>query len=139
MPVRRSVAPLSLAAVLVGLVLVRPPIHAEAQSGQRDLVSVACSLPHDEILRIWRGWRPDRGAQLTFVPKEPNFVGSGLPHVGPWDYIQTVPMLWYGPGFVRAQGEVDRPVTVAGIAPTSAELMKFDGFRAPDGRPMTEA
>ena len=73
------------------------------------------------------------------MPKEPNFVGSGLPHVGPWDYIQTVPMLWYGPGFVKAQGEVDRPVTVAGIAPTAAQLLKFDGFRAPDGQPMTEA
>ena len=100
---------------------------------------MACSLPHEQLLRIWRGWRPDRGAQLSFVPKEPNFVGSGLPHVGPWDYIQTVPMFWYGPGFVRAQGEVDRPVTVAGIAPTAAELLKFDGFRAPDGQPMTEA
>ena len=139
MPARRSLVPLSLAVVLVGLVLVRPPIRAAAQSGQRDLVSAACSLPHDQLLRIWRGWRPDRGAQLSFVPKEPNFVGSGLPHVGPWDYIQTVPMFWYGPGFVRAQGEVGRPVTVAGIAPTSAQLMKFDGFRAPDGQPMTEA
>ena len=66
-------------------------------------------------------------------------MGSGLPHVGPWDYIQTVPMFWYGPGFVRAQGEVGRPVTVAGIAPTAAQLLKFDGFHAPDGQPMTEA
>ena len=59
--------------------------------------------------------------------------------MGPWDYIQTVPMLWYGPGIVAAQGEVDRPVTVAGIAPTAAQILKFDGFRAPDGQPMTEA
>ena len=77
----------------------RRPSRASATSS-----SAACSLPHDQLLRIWRGWRPDRGAQLSFVPKEPNFVGSGLPHVGPWDYIQTVPMLWYGPGFVRAAG-----------------------------------
>ena len=27
-------------------------------------------------------------------------------------------MFWYGPGYIRAQGEVDRPVTLAGIAPT---------------------
>ena len=78
-------------------------------------------MPHEYLLRTWRGWRPDRGAELSFIPKEPNFVGSGLPHVGPWDYIQHVPMLWYGPGFIRAQGEVDRPVTVAGIAPTVAD------------------
>ena len=57
-------------------------------------------------------------------------MGSGLPHVGPWDYIQRVPMLWYGPGIIEARGEVDRPVTVADIAPTEAEILKFDGFEA---------
>ncbi|MET0800678.1 MAG: alkaline phosphatase family protein [Actinomycetota bacterium] len=139
MSVRRALAPLALLVLLSGLVLGRPGGEAQAQAVPRDLVKIACGLPHEQLLRTWRGWRPDRGAQLSFVPKEPNFVGSGLPHVGPWDYIQTVPMLWYGPGFVRAQGEVDRPVTVAGIAPTAAQLMKFEGFRAPDGQPMTEA
>ena len=48
-------------------------------------------------------------------------------------------MLWYGPGFVPARGQVDRPVTSAGIAPTVARLLRFDGFTAPDGQPMTEA
>ena len=136
---RRAAATVAVLAVLAGTLLVRPRAEAVAGTSDRDLVKVACSLPHEQLLRIWRGWRPDRGAQLSFVPKEPNFVGSGLPHVGPWDYIQTVPMLWYGPGYVDAQGEIDRPVTVAGIAPTAAELLKFVGFRAPDGQPMTEA
>lgn len=131
--------PIVISALLAAGLLARPGDTARAQAGQQDLVRLACSLPHEELLRIWRGWRPDRGAQITFVPKEPNFVGSGLPHVGPWDYIQSVPMFWYGPGFVRAQGEVDRPVTSAGIAPTTAQLLKFDGFRALDGQPMSEA
>jgi hypothetical protein len=135
----RAAAPVAVLAVLAGTLLVRPHAEAVAGTSDRDLIKVACSLPHEQLLRIWRGWRPDRGAQLSFVPKEPNFVGSGLPHVGPWDYIQTVPMLWYGPGYLKAQGEIDRPVTVAGIAPTAAQLLKFDGFRAPDGQPMTEA
>jgi hypothetical protein len=139
MPARRMVMYLLLFTVLGGAAFVRPSVHAVAQAPDHDLEKVACSLPHDQLLRIWRGWRPDRGAQLSFVPAEPNFVGSGLPHVGPWDYIQTVPMFWYGPGFVKAQGEVSRPVTAAGIAPTTAELLEFDGFRAPDGQPMTEA
>ena len=136
---RRAVACIALIILLGGSLLADPSTDAEAQASDQDLVKVACSLPHDQLLRVWRGWRADRGAQLTFVPKEPNFVGSGLPHVGPWDYIQTVPMLWYGPGFVKAQGEVDRPVTSAGIAPTTAQLLKFDGFHAPDGQPMTDA
>jgi hypothetical protein len=138
MSVRRAAILVSLMLVL-GAAFIGPQTDAEAQGGTQGLVDVACSLPHDQLLRIWRGWRPDRGAQLSFVPDEPNFVGSGLPHVGPWDYIQTVPMFWYGPGYVRARGQVERPVTVAGIAPTAAELLKFDGFRAPDGQPMTEA
>ena len=34
---------------------------------------------------------------------------------------------------------MDRPVTLAGIAPTQAGLLHFDAFRAPDGVPMDEA
>lgn len=136
---RRVVASFALLISVGSAMLTRPSTPAMAQSGQADLVQVACSLPHEQLLRIWRGWRPDRGAQLSFVPDEPNFVGSGLPHVGPWDYIQAVPMFWYGPGMVRAAGEVGRPVTSAGIAPTMAELLEFDGFRAIDGQPMSDA
>jgi hypothetical protein len=137
---RRVLVPFVLVAATIATIAgTQPREDARAQGVPKDLVRLACSLPHDELLRTWRGWRPDRGAQLSFIPVEPNYVGSGLPHVGPWDYIQTVPMFWYGPGFVRAQGEVHRPVTSAGVAPTVAELLRFEGFRAPDGQPMTEA
>ena len=103
-----------------------------------DLADLACSLPHEWLLRTWRGNRDDRSAELQILPIEPNFVGSGLPHVGPWPYAQDIPMFWYGPGHVAAVGEVDRPVTLAGVAPTSAALLDFP-FRAPDGTPMREA
>lgn len=59
--------------------------------------------------------------------------------MGPWDYVNDVPMFWYGPGHIAANGVVDRPVTSAGIAPTEAALLHFDGFHAPDGEPMSEA
>lgn len=104
-----------------------------------NLQELACSLPHEWLLRTWRGWRQDRGAEIQMIPKEYDFVGSGLPHVGPWPYVQDVPMLWYGPGHIAARGTVSRPVTVAGIAPTQAQLLNFGGFHAPDGAPMTEA
>lgn len=99
---------------------------------------LACSLPHEWLLRTWRGNRLDRGPELQILPIEPNFVGSGLPHVGPWAYAQDIPMFWYGPGHVAAAGVVDRPVTLAGIAPTQARLLGFP-FRAIDGSPMVEA
>jgi hypothetical protein len=116
-----------------------PTRQAAAQTGDADLVREACALPKEYLLRTWRGWSPDRGAELSWIPKEPDFVGSGLPHVGVWDYIQHVPLFWYGPGHVAARGEVRRPVTVADIAPTQAALLGFDGFEAPDGEVLREA
>lgn len=72
------------------------------------------------------------------IAREPNFVGSGLPHVGPWEYVQQVPMFWYGPGHIPGRGTVQRPVTSAGIAPTQAALVEF-GFQPLDGQVMREA
>ena len=89
---------------------IRPSTSATAQAdgdvpdGSR-ATSRAGSIASCSSAR-WRGWNPDRGAQLSWFPDEPDFVGSGLPHVGPWDYIQHIPMFWYGPGHIRAQGEV---------------------------------
>ena len=102
------------------------------------LAELACSLPHQWLLRTWRGYMEGRSAELQILPIEPNFVGSGLPHVGPWPYAQDVPMFWYGPGHIAPTGRVERPVTLAGIAPTQGELLGFP-FRTPDGSPMREA
>jgi hypothetical protein len=115
------------------------PQTSSADSTDAAIRARACSVPHSYLLRTLRGWSPDRGAEISWIPKEPDFVGSGLPHVGPWDYIQHVPMFWYGPGYIKAQPAIDRPVTLADIAPTQADLLGFDGFTAPDGHPMTEA
>ena len=127
-----------LALVLVFAAGTLPAAPATAAGSDRDLIALACGMPHDELLRTWRGWSPDRGGELQMIANLPNFVGSGLPHVGPWDYVQDVPMLWYGPGYIRAQGAVARPVTSVGIAPTAARLLDFP-YHAPDGSPMTEA
>ncbi len=110
---------------------------ASAVPSNADIVKAACSLTHDELLRTWQGYSPDRSPELQIVPAEPNFVGSGLPHVGPWDYVQGVPMLWYGPGYIKPIGKVQKPVTLADVAPTVASLLHFD-FAAPDGSPMTD-
>ena len=59
------------------------------------LEQVACSLPHDELVRIWRGTYPGRSGDIIVVPDEPNFLGASFPHSGPWDYLQEVPLLFY--------------------------------------------
>ncbi len=103
------------------------------------LTEAACSVPTELLVRTWRGHRADRSGDIEILPAEPAFVGhGGLPHSGPWDYVSRVPLLWYGPGFIRPQGEVDRLVTLADIAPTQGELVGFP-FDAPDGAPLTEA
>ncbi len=136
MPRRRRVALVLGLVLAVGATIASP---APAQDAPADLERLACGVPTSYLERTFLGWDADRGAELSWIPKEPNFVGSGLPHVGPWDYIQQVPMFWYGPGHIAARGEVDREVTLADIAPTQAALLGFDGFTAPDGAVMREA
>src|SRR6185436_1693600 len=70
-------------ALLAPLVLSAP---APAASSDQDLIKLACSLPHRYLVRTWNGFSPDRGPELTAIPEEPDFMGAGLPHVGPWDY-----------------------------------------------------
>lgn len=117
----------------------RPAASAVLGSRSTDLRSLVCSLPREWLLRTRRGWRADRGPEIQLLPREYDFIGSGLPHVGPWPYVQDVPPFWYGPAQISPRGIVSRPVTVAGIAPTQALLLRFDAFHAPDGIPMREA
>lgn len=105
----------------------------EAQAG------IACALPEGQLERIRNGYDPDRSGDIVVIPKEPGyFEGGGLPHSGPWDYLQRVPLMLYGPGYVGPVGKISTPVTLADVAPTLAELLEFP-FHAADGQPMTEA
>ncbi len=86
--------------------------------------------------RIRRGFYPGRMPEVIAVPREPNYFGGfvGTSHSGPWDYVQRVPIVFYGPRFIRSGGELslDREATVADIAPTIAELIDTP---LPDDRP----
>jgi hypothetical protein len=101
------------------------------------IAAAACAMPHEELVRIWRGTDPNRSGQIAIVPQEPNFLGSNFPHSGPWDYLQEVPLFWYGPGVIPALGRVDRAVTLADVAPTQGTLLGYR-FDAPDGRALPE-
>lgn len=102
------------------------------------LAKIACGLPRSWVVRIARGYRRDRSAELQIVPKPDNYVGAGLPHVGPYPFTSEVPMLFYGPGFIKPLGVVNQSATTADLAPTWARLLDFDGFEAPDGRALTD-
>jgi hypothetical protein len=98
----------------------------------------SCGLPPPYVTRTARGISVGRSPDVTYIPKEPNFFGSfrGTTHSGPWDYLQEVPLLFYGPGFVPEAGHVatEGEITLANVVPTLAEHLAFplpDGFRSP--------
>lgn len=98
---------------------------------------VACGLPPEWVQRIRNGYDPERSADIQILPKVPNFVGSGLPHVGPWPFTSEVPMFWYGPGYIKPVGPVQAPVTSADIMATYDHLLG-SSFEPVDGTPMLD-
>ncbi|MGI8942581.1 MAG: alkaline phosphatase family protein [Actinomycetota bacterium] len=101
----------------------------------------SCGLDPVIFGRMMRGHFPERSPDVLWAPRIPNFFGGFIQtgHSGPWDYLAEVPLVFYGPGFIRPVGPVslEREVTLADIAPTLGELIGFD-FPTPDGRVLDE-
>ena len=102
-----------------------------------------CSLPLEHLRRIKRGYYRGRSPDLFVVPREPHFFGRffSTTHSGPWEYVQEVPLVFYGPGFVEAQGTLDlrRRITLADLAPTMARLLRMGWPKERSGRAIKEA
>ena len=104
----------------------------------------ACKLPPKWVKRIHRGWAPGgiRDYDLVIVPKPPNYMGTfvNTSHSAPYDFLQKVPLIFHGKGFVEPVGRVtlDREPTIADLAPTYAYLMGFDKWPQRNSEPITE-
>ncbi len=97
-----------------------------------------CAATDAELVRrIVQGANQKRSGEIQLVPPE-SLQAGGLSHASPFDTTQQVPLLVTGDGIVRP-GVYERRVTLADVAPTAAEILKFPGFRAPDGSPLSEA
>lgn len=117
-----------------------PSISPGAVDTMEDLIQAACSLPRPWLVRMQRGYRADRGADIQLVGHQPHFIArpGEFPHSGVWPYLSDVPMLLYGPGYIRPTGKIARPASVADITPTLASLVDLpDGDF--EGRVMREA
>jgi Type I phosphodiesterase / nucleotide pyrophosphatase len=103
----------------------------------------ACSLPLEYVRRIRRGYFPGRGPDIALVNKMPHNFGGlvSAAHAGPFEYLQQVPLVLYGPGHVKSRGPIflKREVTVADIGPTIAELIGTEFGNGGPGRPITGA
>jgi Type I phosphodiesterase / nucleotide pyrophosphatase len=93
--------------------------------------------PPEVLQRVRRGYFPKRSGDVVAVERLPNQFGTR--HSTPWPYTQDVPLVLYGPGFVKRGFSSGREVTLADVAPTFAELLDFDGLGERDGRSLNEA
>ena len=106
-----------------------------------DPIERACALEKEILLRIWRGHRDDNSEDVTTVPLEPNYAGSFniTSHSGPWDYLQRVPLVLYGPETIKAQGQPLREkASIVDVYPTVGELADVS-LPPRDGRVLDEA
>ena len=101
--------------------------NPQAQREPGGWFDVACSLDPIILRRVKRSTDIRRSPDITFFPRRPHLIGGVeyTGHSGADEYLQRVPLAFFGPGFVRPRGTVspDREVTVADIAPTIAELI----------------
>ena len=148
LPHARRSAPLLIILALVAAACTGPPGPPE---GSSTVGAMAEELGADVVEQLRRGFAPEMSPDVAYVPRPYNvvvrFSGEGLgtldadprsSHSTPWDYHQRVPIMLYGPGYVRSGQTVDRSVDVTDIAATLAELTG-SGFRAPDGEVLEEA
>ena len=101
-------------------------------------------MPVRVLRRMKRGQWLGRGPDLSFIPRDGNTFGTfegNTTHSGPWAFLQRVPLVFYGPGFIESQGDVrlKREVTLADVAPTVARLLRTPPPRSSAGRPIHEA
>jgi Type I phosphodiesterase / nucleotide pyrophosphatase len=115
----------------------RLSVSPEPPAVQSKFVRMACDLPRIQLRRIVNGYITGKSGEIQFVLRTPHFFGANS-HSGPWDYLQHVPLFFYGPGQVASAGKVEGPVTVADIAPTFARFLGSD-FDTGDGDPLEEA
>lgn len=106
-------------------------------------LKASCKAPKRHIELIKRGYYPGRSPDVTMTPKEPNLFATemGTTHSGPWPYVQKIPLVFYGPGIIKKQGDIElaRETTVADVAPTVAELIDTPFPEDRPGRAITEA
>ena len=113
--------------VLVGCPRVDPPetspLRVTASTQATDAPS-----QRDQWLKMFaRGYFPGRSGQVFVVPHRGDLLTDHDPlhafmHGSPWDYDARIPMLMYGPGFIRS-GVSSDPVVQQDVAPTIAELL----------------
>ncbi len=154
LPLSRRTLFISLVALLtaVAIVLVMLPSRSQptAEAPATSLPPLPSSVPTPELARqacttvggrvlqrVYNGTSPERSGNIQLVPKPPNFIDGGLTHASPFTLTQHIPLMLYGPGYVQP-GVYDEHASLADLSATTADLLKFHRFTAPNGRSLSE-
>jgi hypothetical protein len=113
---------------------------APADDAEKELVEAqpVCKIEPDILQAVRNGYVPGRSGDVLAIEQPPNQFGTR--HSSPHPLHQDVPLLLYGPGFIRS-GEIGTDATVADLSPTFAELLGFDAYPTAerDGKVLEEA
>jgi hypothetical protein len=112
-----------------------PAIDARASS--------APALRQQWLDMFARGYFPGRSGQVFVVPKQGWFVTSDDPlyrfmHGSPWDYDTHIPILLYGPPFVKP-GQYTGAAKQQDVAPTVGSVIGASPLPTYTGRVLSEA
>jgi type I phosphodiesterase/nucleotide pyrophosphatase len=93
--------------------------------------------------RYARAYYPGRSGQIMLVPREGDFVTLNEPaslfmHGSPWSYDATIPLLFFGPPFIRRGTYADRAAQ-QDIVPTLAKLLRLPLPPTVTGRSLEKA
>ncbi len=138
-------AALSGAAVAAGGVVIGNSLRRIAAPSLAESVDqMASDLGAETMELVNRGFYPGRSGELQLIvypynsanyPPESRSLVPDDPrssHAAPWMYLERIPLVFHGPGHVVPGRLRSERVTLADLAPTTAELMA-ETFPAPDG------
>jgi len=90
-----------------------------------------------------RAYYPGRSGQIMLVPREGDFVTLNEPaslfmHGSPWSYDANIPLLFFGPPFIR-RGTYADAVVQQDIVPTLAKFLRLPLPPTVTGRSLEKA
>jgi hypothetical protein len=134
-----------LAFVLAGAGLGRLVRRLTKPSPEPVIEGMAKDLGSEYLELVRRGFHAETSGDLQLLLAPGNtsnyaqestsliFHDPRSSHASVWMYLERVPILVYAPGILGEPAVSKERVTLADLAPTTATIMGFDGFGAPEG------
>jgi hypothetical protein len=122
----------------------KPAAQPTPAAASRPATATASPSQRQQWLDMFaRGYFPGRSGQVFVVPKQGWFVTSHDPlynfmHGSPWEYDVHIPILFYGPPFVKS-GSFPAPAKQQDVAPTVGALIGASPLPTYTGRVLSEA